>query len=373
MVNRERIVKDFIDLVKIDSPSLKERQMADEVKRKLSELGMEAYEDDAGEKSGGNAGNIISTLKGNPKKPAVLVLAHMDTVVPCIGKQPIIEGNIIRSDGTTILGSDDASGMVSLLETIRVLKEENAPQDYGDIHFVFTICEEAGMKGAKNLDISKFNAKYGFVMDHASQIGAIVVKTPSRNDIKVVIKGKAAHAGKEPEKGINAIQIASLAISKMKLGRLDHETTASIGIIEGGTMGTIVCDHVEIIAEARSVDEHKLEAQTEHMKQCFEEAAQEFGGSSDFQCDRIYSTFDVSQNEAILSILRTAANQIGVELKPEATGSGSDTNILNGEGIVSVAIGTGMKQIHSVDEWIDIRDMVDATKMLLAVLKTDKG
>lgn len=370
MVVRERIVQDFIDLVKVDSPSLRERQMADAVKAKLAEIGVDYREDDAGARCGGNTGNIICTLKGDSSKPSVLVLAHMDTVVPLTGKKPIIDGDIIRSDGTTILGGDDAAGMVSMLEAIRQLKDR--PLTQGDIHFVFTICEEAGMHGAKNLDTSVLAAKYGFVMDHASNVGAIVVKTPSRNDMTITIKGKATHAGKEPEKGINAIQIASEAIAAMRLGRIDHETTANVGIIQGGLMGTIVCDQVEIVAEARSANEEKLAAQTAHMEACFKQAAYKYGGSAEIRCERIYSAFDVSSHEGILSIMREATGRLGLELVPEATGSGSDTNILNSQGIVSVAIGCGMREIHSVEEWIDIKDMVKATELLLQVLDIEK-
>mgnify|MGYP000856146330 CR=1 FL=1 len=367
MVNRDRMVNEFIELVKIDSLSKKERQMADALKSKLESMGFEVYEDDAGEKIGGNAGNIICTVKGEKAVPAVLLMAHMDTVVPGIGKNPVIDGDYIKTAGSTVLGGDDVAGIEVILEALRVLKEEGI--EHGDIQAVFTVAEEVGLWGAKNLDYGKIYAKYGFVLDNGGAVGSVAITAPSQNRIDVVVKGKAAHAGMEPEKGINAIKIASEAISRMKLGRIDEETTANIGIISGGQATNIVCDRVEIRGEARSRDEKKLEIQTAHMRECFEGAAARFGGSVEFKSELEYPAYSIKEDDAIVSILRKASKEAGLELILEATGGGSDTNIINGKGIQAVDVSVGMDKVHTVEERIRIDDMVKAAEFVVEIIK----
>jgi len=369
MVNKERMVNEFIELVKIDSLTRQERQMADALKKKLEDMGIDVYEDGAGEKIGGNAGNLICTIKGNKDVPAILLMAHMDTVTPGIGKEPVIDGDIIRTNGKTILGGDDLAGVACILEAVKVLKENQIP--HGDIQVVFTIAEECGLFGAKNLDYEKINAKYGFVLDEGGEIGSVAVKAPSQNKIEVIVKGKAAHAGVEPEKGISAIQIAAYAISKMKLGRIDDETTANIGIISGGTATNIICDTVKIEAESRSRNPEKLEEQTQHMKKCFEDAAALFGGSVEFISNLIYPAFEIDETGSELpKILKKASEKAGVDLQLISTGGGSDTNILNGKGIEAVNVSVGMSKVHSVDEEIRISDIEKAAGFLVEIIRT---
>jgi tripeptide aminopeptidase len=366
LVNKERLVTEFMQLVRIDSLTRNERKMADTLKSKLDSMGIASVEDKAGMNIGGNTGNIICTVKGTKNVPAVLLMAHMDTVVPGLGKNPVIENGCIKSDGTTVLGSDDVAGIVCILEALRVIKEEGIP--HGDIQIAFTIAEEGGLYGSKHLDYSLIYAKYGIVLDGGGPIGCVAVKAPSQNKINVVVKGKAAHAGVEPEKGISAIQIASEAISHMKLGRIDDETTANIGIISGGQATNIICDRIEIKAEARSRDEKKLKEQTEHMKDCFEKAAVIFKGSVEFSAEQEYPSYNVPQDSHIIKVLGKAAKAVGVEFLLEATGGGSDTNIINSKGIQAVDISIGMDKVHSVEERILIDDMVKAADFLVAII-----
>lgn len=367
MVNRERLVNEFIELVKVDTLTKQERRMADTLTAKLGQMGYSVYEDDAGDKVGGNAGNLIFNVKGDKNVPAVLLMAHMDTVTPGLGKKPVIEGDIIKSDGTTILGGDDLAGVECILEALRVLKEQRI--SHGDIQVAFTIAEEGGLLGAKNLDYSKIYAKYGFVLDNGGKIGTVAIKAPSQDKIDVVVKGKAAHAGVEPEKGISAVRIAAEAIAGMKLGRIDDETTANIGIISGGSATNIICDRVEIKAEARSRDEKKLAAQTLHMKECFERAAEKFGGSIEFESEIEYPPFNIDEETAVIGFLRRGAAASGIELCMEATGGGSDTNIINGKGIEAVNLSVGMDKVHSVEECISIKDMVKAVEFLVNTIR----
>ncbi len=367
MVNRDRLVDEFLQLVRIDSLSLKEGQMCEALKKKLQELGYSPVEDDAGQKLGGECGNIICTVKGNKDVPAVLVTAHMDTVVPGIGKKPVVEGDIIKSDGTTILGGDDVAGIAVILETLKVLKEQSI--EHGDIQIAFTIGEEIGLLGAKNLDFSQIYAKYGFILDSDGNIGSAAVKAPAQNKIHAVIKGKAAHAGMEPEKGISAFSIMADAITSMKLGRIDEETTANIGIIHGGMATNIVCDRVELSCEARSRDASKLEAQTQHMRKCFEEAAAKWGGQVDFKAEIEYPAFNIDTDSDIIRIIQKAASDSGFQFEAITTGGGSDTNIINSKGIQAVDLSIGMTKVHSVNEQISITDMEDSVKFLISILK----
>jgi tripeptide aminopeptidase len=367
LVNKDRLVDEFTELVKIDSLSRKERKMCDILKHKLQTLGYKPVEDEAGEKIGGECGNIICTIKGSKDVPAILITAHIDTVVPGIGKTPIIDGDIIKSDGTTILGGDDISGVAIILETLKVLKENNI--QHGDIQIAFTIAEEVGLLGAKNMDFSKIYAKYGFILDSDGKVGCAAVSAPSHNKINAVIRGKSAHAGIEPEKGISAFSIMAEAISNMKLGRIDEETTANIGIVNGGVATNIVCDKVEIEGEARSRQQAKLEAQTIHMQECFVKAAEKWNGQVEFNSQLEYPSFNIKKDSTILRVLEIAASKCGLIFEAIVTGGGSDTNIFNSRGIESVDLSIGMTKVHSVEEQISITDMVNAALFLISIIE----
>src|SRR5581483_3173936 len=230
MIDSRRMTEHFLKLVRIDSLSKKERAVALALREELEALGAQVEFDQAGEAVGGDVGNLIARLPGtDAARPPMLLSAHMDTVVPGEGIRPVVEGDRIRSDGTTILGGDDKSGIAIIMEVLRTLKDQNIP--HGEIEVVFTICEEFGLVGAKNLDISKLKSKQGLVLD-CDNVGFLFTRSPSSDRLEFKVHGLEAHAGVCPEQGISAIQIASEAISRMKLGRIDFETTANIGIIQ---------------------------------------------------------------------------------------------------------------------------------------------
>jgi tripeptide aminopeptidase len=370
LIDRDEILKEFIELARIDSLTFNERSMTDILKRKLEEIGIEVYEDDAGKKIEGNSGNLIGTLKGTKKVPPIILMAHMDTVTPGKNKNPIVDGDFIKTDGKTILGGDDIAGIVTILEALRIIVRERL--EHGDIRVVFTVAEEGGLFGARNLDFSKIDAEYGFVFDEGGNIGTVAVSAPSQNKIDIAITGKAAHAGIEPENGISAIQIAAEAISKMKLGRIDDKTTANIGVIYGGQATNIICDSVEINAEARSRDEGLLIKQTEHMRKCFENAVKKFGGEMKYSSELVYSGFDINESDDIIKIARIAADKTGVELNPEATGGGSDTNILNAKGIKAINLSVGMQNVHCVEEQININDILKSIEFAKEIILATK-
>lgn len=368
-MENKRLIDEFLELVQINSLSFKEGNVAKVLIKKLEEIGFSVYVDDAGEKLGGETGNIIATLKGTKKRKTVMFSSHMDTVSPGEGVKPIIdeENGIIKSDGTTVLGSDDKAGICAILEGIRVIKENNI--EHSDIQVVFSICEEGGLRGAKNLDYSKINADMAFVLDSGGAPGEIITKAPAQDSIKVKIKGKPAHAGLQPENGISAIMVASRAIENMKLLRIDEETTANIGIVKGGIATNIVMPELEIVAEARSLNEEKLEKQTNHMIETFKKAGEDFGAEVEIEVVRSYSPINIDENDEIVQIAKKAFANMSVESNIASTGGGSDTNILNKNGIKAVNLGVGMTNAHTLEEYIKIEDLVNSAKMVTEIIK----
>jgi tripeptide aminopeptidase len=376
LINPERLKNLLIELIKIDSLSRKEYDVAMRLKRELEDLGAQVSIDDAGERVGGNVGNLIAHFTGTaPKAMPILLSAHMDTVVPGEGIVPILEGDILRTDGRTVLGGDDKSGVAIICEVLRVVKENGYP--CSDVDVVFTICEEAGLIGAKCLDVNRLRARTGLVLDSDS-VGFLFTKAPAANRMEFRVHGLEAHAGVCPEKGVNAIKVAADGIAQMSLGRIDHETTANIGVIEGGMAVNIVPNSVILKGEARSHSQEKLDRQTEHMLRCLQEAAARhtlavggapFSASIDAKIERDYDRMDVSEGAAIVQLVHAAAKNLRVELKTLATGGGCDANVLNQKGLEVANLSTGMREIHTVKEWLDLKDLNLSAQMVLEVVR----
>ncbi|PRX26948.1 tripeptide aminopeptidase [Orenia metallireducens] len=366
-MNQERIIKQFLELVQIDSISKEEGKVADYLVGVLEELGLEVTRDDAGKKVGGETGNIIAKLAGDATKPKLLLSAHMDTVTPGRGIKPIIKDGVIYSEGETILASDDKAGITTILEALRLIKENDI--DHGALEVVFTIGEEVGLLGAKNLDYSLVDADFGIAFDSGGEIGTIVTQAPSQDKINVKVIGKAAHAGMNPSSGINAIKVASVALSNMKLGQIDEDTTANIGVIRGGQATNIVPDLVELEGEARSLRVDKLDRQTEHMADIFERSAAKFNAKVEIDVERMYPAFDLSRNSQIVDIAVKAARAIEIKPLLQSTGGGSDANIFNGKGIPTINISVGMTDVHSIDENIKVDDLLNAVKFCVSMIR----
>lgn len=367
MINEKRLLDRFLKYVQIDSPTKFEREFAEYLMKEMEEMGLEVYMDDAGEKVGSNSGNVIGKLKGNTNGQTILFSAHMDTVSPGKGIKPVIKDGVIYSDGTTVLGGDDKAGIAAILEAVETVIEQDIP--HGDIEIVFSIYEEGGLFGAKNLDYSKLKAKRGFVFDSSGKPGQIIIQGPAQNKISAKFIGKEAHAGVAPEKGISAIQMAAAAISNMKLLRIDDETTANIGIISGGQATNIVTKEVNIEGEARSLSNEKLKEQTEHMVKCCEDAANKFGGSVEIDLENSYGAFKIDEDSVIVQKVKEACANIGLEPRTSASGGGSDTNILNANGIEAVNLGIGERQPHTLEEHLHIKDLENAARLALELIK----
>ena len=366
MINQERLIDRFIEYVKIDSESFKEREFADRLTKDLEAIGATVKEDDIGNKIGSDANNLIVTVPGTTDK-TLLFSSHMDTVVPGVGIEPIIEDGVIKSDGTTILGGDDKAGVVAIVEMLTVLKEKDIP--HHNIEIVFSVAEETGLLGSKYLDYDLISADMGFVLDSGNKPGYTVVQAPAQSELEFVFKGKSAHAGLEPESGVSAIMIAAEAINNMNLLRIDDETTANIGTIHGGEATNIVADRVVVEAEARSLDEGKLQAQVDHMVEVVKKAGEKYGIDPEITVKESYKPFNISADAEPVKIVEAAAEKVGLEFIVGSTGGGSDTNNYNLNGIPSVNLGVGMEGAHTLNEQIKIKDIVDITKLILEIAK----
>lgn len=367
MINKDRVLERFLSYVQIDSPTKEEREFAEFLMEEMKGLGLDVHMDKAGDNVGSNSGNVIGRLKGNTEGETILFSSHMDTVSPGRGIKPIVKDGVVYSDGSTILGGDDKAGIAAIMEALETIKEKNL--SHGDIELVFSIYEEGGLHGAKNLDYNSLQAKYGFVMDSGGSPGEIIIQGPAQNQIDVKFIGKEAHAGVSPEEGISAVQMAGEAISKMKLLRIDEETTANIGLIMGGGATNIVTNEVIFKAEARSLDEGKLETQTNHMIKCCEDAAAKFGGSVEVDVSHEYGAFKIDGDSQIVNKVKEACRNIGLEPVTGKTGGGSDTNILSNKGLASVNLGMGARKAHTLEEHIHIKDLEDSAQLVLEIVR----
>jgi tripeptide aminopeptidase len=359
MVSEDRVLYTFLELVQTDHRSGEEQLLAQRVVTRLRSLGLKADIDPVG--------NVIARLKG--RGDPILLSAHLDSVDPCTGVVPVVEKGIIRSDGRTILGADDLSGVAAIIEALQVITEKKI--EHRPVEVVLTVEEETGLTGSKGLNYGDLKARLGIVLDGGGPFGAVIIAAPSHNIMTTTILGKAAHAGVAPEEGVNAIRVAAEAIARMPLGRVDKETTANIGEIHGGIATNIVPDRVEVTAEARSRNERKLRRQTQAMSEAFEKAAAAHGAEVKSKVERAYSGFTLSEDDEIIQLAKKAIEAVGVTPRLEPTGGGSDTNIFNAHGIACANLSTGMMNAHTTEEWIAIEDLVRCAQVVLEFVRID--
>ncbi len=362
-VNEKRLVDDFIRLVKIDSETKNELQMADTLYKDLTDLGFKVSKLEVPAEIGSNGYNIYAILEGT-KEGNIMYSCHMDTVTPGNNIKPVINGDIITSDGTTILGSDDKSGIAAILESIRVIKENNL--EHKTIEIAFTIYEEGGLFGAKNFDVSILKSKNACVFDSGGEIGTIINQAPAQTGMTFKIIGKPAHAGLAPETGINALTVLSHAITKMNLSRIDEETTANIGIVSGGQATNIVMPEVTVKAEARSLNNDKLNKQVDHMVSVLEDTCKEFGATLEKDVRQSYQAFNVSDDNEFLQDVKETLASLNYTPKTVPTGGGSDANIFATKGLTCLNLSTGMSKVHTKEEFQKISDLIKITNFIVA-------
>jgi tripeptide aminopeptidase len=367
----ETVVDYFLELVRIDSESQNEKKVAEKLTADLISLGAEVKFDSAHEKTGGNVGNLYAFFPGETDKQPILFCAHMDTVKPGNNIKPQLQDGLIKSDGTTVLGSDDKSGIAEIFWAIKELKESG--EKHAPIEVLFTISEEIGLLGAKNVDYSLLSSEIGYALD-GHEVGSIAIAAPSQNSLKFSIIGLEAHAGVEPEKGINAIRIAAEAISKMPMGRIDEETTCNVGLISGGKATNIVPNNAKFEAEVRSHNPQKLKDVTDKMVQTVQETVAKFhlngfSAKAEITVENEYQAFHLSEDDASYQLAQIASQRLHLNFKPYVGGGGSDVNVFNRNGLKLAVAGSGMDKVHTVNEQIKIADLENGVKWVKEVIR----
>ncbi len=352
----ERMVNQFMEMVRIDSESGNEARMMEYLLKELQDLGGEASLDDYG--------NLLAKFpeKGCKGKEPVLLSCHADTVKPGVGIEPVLEDGVIHSAGDTILGADDKAGIAEVLEAIRIA------QVHPPLEFAVSRQEEVGLLGVKKMDFSRIESRRGFLMDNDS-LETIVVGGPSYFAIDVTVTGKSAHAGMEPEKGINAIQAAAKAIAALELGRIDEQTTANVGVIEGGLIRNGVPDKASFLAECRSADHEKGVRLAHEMETIIREKVQEAGAKVEIKIDNLCRAVSIADDAPTVKIAQEALRTVGIEAKPIFITGFTDASIYNNQGIEMAVVGIGAENEHSTHEQIEVSNMEKALKALVEMLR----
>jgi len=359
----KNLVDLFLELVTIDGVSGNEREVADFIRKFLIKYDFSIKEDETFKLNGGNTGNLICKY-GNGGK--LLLMSHMDTVSSTKDLKPKVTDDRIYTDGTTILGADDRAGIACILHSISKIIEKGVKLK--DFTIVFTVDEERNLVGSSYLTPDR-NIKMGIVFDSHSRPGNFICQTYGCRDFRVKIKGKSAHAGIAPEKGINSIQIAAEAISKMKIGRIDKNTTANIGIITGGTAMNMVPAETELIGEVRSLVSEKVDEVIDDFRNKFEFAAHKFSGEIEFQSSWAFKPYNIDSRKDVRKLIQTVIEKAGLEPKASITAGGSDANNLNAKGIQAINMGIGAQNPHSVDEYILIEDLKNVAKIIRILIE----
>ncbi len=339
----------FVRLAGIRSPSLEEREMADAVKHFVRSVGLEAFEDASAALTGCACGNLIVRVPGRGEGTPIALCAHLDTVPLDRAPTVIVENGVVRTDGQTILGADDKAAVAPLLLLLRDLALEPPA---ADVELVFTAAEEIGLQGAKALDPASLAAAVVFVFDSEGAPGTVITAAPTLKAIEAEFRGVAAHAGIEPQHGRSAILAAARALTAMRLGRIDDETTANVGLIEGGSAVNVVAERCVVRAEARSRDEQKLAAQVVGMVEAITVAAAETGVDVEIEVEEHFRGYAHAADALPLRIADAAIAEAGLEARHIGGGGGSDANVFNARGLPALTLGVGFERVHSPHECI---------------------
>jgi tripeptide aminopeptidase len=360
----------FGDLAAIPSPPGGERPVADLVTRYLRDLGLDVSEDDAGSRIEASAGNLLSRIPAREDGVPVFLCAHLDTVPPEGAIEPVVEDGVVRNAGGTILGADNKAAVAAILEAARLVLSENRP--HSGLELLVTPKEEVGLQGAKAFDVDRLHAHVGFVYDHAAPIGTVILGAPHASSLDFAFRGRSAHAGIAPEDGRSAIAAAARAIADFRLGRIDHETTANVGIVSGGTAKNIVPDFCSVAAEARSHDESKLADLVREMLETVTFAASLEECEVETMVEPSYRGYRFARGDLPVRLASAALERAGFEARLGLGGGGADANVFNERGRPCVNLANGMAEIHTPDEHIAVADlerMVDVTLALVEVAR----
>lgn len=362
-INKKRLVDEFVRLVSFDSESYKEQEIAYYLKEQLKRLGLQVEED--------AAGNIYTFYPAyDPRgqyEEGILLSAHMDTVCPGIGKKAVIhEDGRITSDGTTVLGADDAAGLAEILETLRTLKEKQLP--HPDIEVLFTVAEEPYAQGSRVFDHSKIQARTAYVLDMSGPVGRAAVAAPSILSLKIEVGGRAAHAGFCPEEGIHSIEIAAGALAQITNGHVDEETTVNIGTIQGGCARNIVPDLCVITGEIRSMEHEKALRQAALIQEIFKQEAARKGGRARVEITEEFQSYRIQKQEPVVKRFVEACKELGLPGGLEDTFGGSDNNHFTAHGIRGIVVANAMNEVHTTKEYTSKEELAKAAELTLKLV-----
>jgi len=356
----------FTDLAAVPSPPGDERAVADRVAEHIRALGLDVDEDDAGTAIEATAGNLYARVEPTADGEPLFLCAHLDTVPPEGAIEPVVEDGIVRNGAGTILGADNKAAIAVMLEAARRILDERRP--HAGIELLFTPKEEVGLKGAFAFDAARLHAKVGYVYDQAAPIGDVVLGAPYACVINARFHGRAAHAGMYPEEGRSAIAAASRAIADLRLGRVDEETTANVGLIDGGTAQNIVPEWCTVAAEARSHDERKLTDLVQEMLDAFTFAASVGDCEVETSVRRSYRGYRFRPDDLPVRLAATALERAGFEPRYGLSGGAADANVFNERGLECVNLANGMTDIHTPDERIAVADLEAMVEVTLALV-----
>lgn len=355
----------FLELVQIPSHSLEEGAMAARCRELLESVGCHVQVDSAGQSLGGQTGNLIASFPGADGAKPILLTAHMDTVAPATGVKPSIDNaGRICSDGTTVLGADDKAGITAILVALEQLRLE--PKPHAPIEVVFTIAEEIGLQGSRQVDIRRLKSRLGLCLDSGGAVGTYVVAGPTQVKWNAEFVGRAAHAGVAPERGVSAIKMAATAVSKMPHGRISADTTVNIGSFVGQGPTNVVRDKVTLLGEARGMHAEELRRVLAEIQAVFSETAESLGGTVRFRHQKMHDGFSFPDRHPVRERVEEAITELGLKLNPVRSGGGSDANIFTQFGIATMNIGIGYEDIHSSTEHISIHDIEQAAALAVA-------
>ena len=371
MVNKERILETFKSIVSLDSPSHDERLVCEYLKAYLEKLGIEAVEDEAGEKSGGTTGNLYAYIEGDKDLEPLVFSAHMDTVEPSKNKCAVFHPDgKITSKGDTVLGSDDVAGIVAIIEALTVIKEKKL--SHRPIELLFTVSEETHCGGSSFFNYSRLKSKQAYVFDMDGEIGGAASSAPTILTYKAKFIGKSAHAAFAATEGIHAIKAAALAVSKIPCGAIAEGMTANVGVIEGGKATNIVPDLCEIKGEIRSFDDSKVLASYKEVEKICKASADEYGAKCEIEYDIAVKAFNVEESSEIAKRFKNCCNSLGLSGELFATFGGSDANVFAQFGVDGIVVATGMNNCHSVDEYTSVNELVSAAELALKLLESEE-
>ncbi len=364
---RQRLHQTFAALCRIESGSGHERRCAEWVAGALAESGLEVREDDAGSRVGSDSGNLLARLPGTG--PSYIVLcAHLDTVPAVAPLEPVLLDGGWENANDGILGADNKAAVAVILELVRALRESGAPPPVG-LELLFTVCEEIALRGAKEFDVGLLESPFGYVFDHASPIGEIVLASPTYYRISADLHGRAAHAGIRPERGRNAIAAAARGIAAMSLGRLDPETTANIGTISGGTNANVVAERCRIEAEARSLDAGRVEGVATEMIDHLQEAADAAECDLDVVVERMFTGYRIKPGDPHVELAARALRASGYEPRHISTGGGSDANAFVAAGFPCANLANGTERNHEPGERVSVDALEGMLEVALALVQ----